>query len=388
MIEFDTLAYIYLDHIEHNIKEIRKRIGDCTDIMAVLKADAYGHGAVEVAKVLIDNHIRHFAVANLIEAIELRKNYMNLSILVFGRVSGRSMITAVEKHIALTIFDEQYADELLKVVEETNINAKVHIKIETGLNRSGFLPNQDTINVIKRMQSNPKIYIEGIYSHFALLNEEKDKIQFEVFRNFIRKLEECDINIPIKHMSDSIATVDYPWSHLDMVRLGSVLYGLKSYRKSFESINLKIAMKFVSTISQVKTICKGEAVGYDCSFIAKKDTKIATIAFGYADGYPRCLSNKGYVSIRGVRAQIVGKICMDQCMADVSDIEDVKIGDEVVVYYDGSEGTVSINDVAAWADTNKNEVLSRLHKRVTRVYIYKGETCKIKNMVMGELEWK
>lgn len=386
MLEFDTSAYIYLDHIEHNLEEIRKRLGSSTEIMAVLKADAYGHGAVEVAKVLADNNIRYFAVANLIEALELRKNSVDASILVFGRVSRNNMKTAIDKHLTLTIFDEQYADELLEVVEKTSVNAKIHIKIETGLNRLGFLPNQETLNIIKRLKTSPKIFIEGIYSHFALLNEENDRIQFEKFGNFIRKLEENNINIPLKHMSDSIAAVDYPWSHMDMVRLGSVLYGLKSYRKSFENINLKNAMKLVSTVSQVKTIFKGEAVGYDRSFVAACDTKIATLAFGYADGYPRCLSNKGCVTIKGSRAPVVGKICMDQCMVDVSGIKDIKAGDQVIVYYDGSDGTVSVNDVAIWADTNKNEVLSRLHKRVPRIYVYKGEILNIKSCVLEELE--
>jgi len=386
MIESDTSAYIYLDHIEHNLAEVRKRLGSSTGIMAVLKADAYGHGAVEVAKILLDNNIRYFAVANLIEAMELRKNFADISILVFGRVSGNNMKKAIEKHITLTIFDEQYADELLMEAEGKGAGAKVHIKIETGLNRLGFPPNQHTIDIIRRMGANPKIHIEGIYSHFALLNEDNDRIQFEAFNNFIHKLEEYNVYIPIKHMSDSIASVDYPWSRLDMVRLGSVLYGLKSYRRSFESLNLKNAMKLVSTVSQVKTICKGEAVSYDRSFVAEKDTRIATMAFGYADGYPRCLSNKGYVTVRGTRAPVVGKICMDQCMADVSGIQDIKAGDEVVVYYDGSDGTVSVNEVAIWADTNKNEILSRLHKRVPRIYIYKGETLSIKNCVLEEEE--
>lgn len=384
MIEYDTAAYIYLDHIEHNLKEMRKRLGSHTGIMAVLKADAYGHGAVETSEILVDNGIKHFAVANLIEALELRRRHEDISILVFGRVSGNNVITALENNITLTVFDVQYAEELLKAAEKTGRMAKVHIKLETGLNRLGLLPNDNTVDIIRRMKAASGIYIEGIYSHFALLDEENDKRQFVVFTDFVRRLEENNIRIPLKHMGDSIAAVDYSWCRLDMVRLGSVLYGMKSYRKSFESLELKNAMKLVSTVSQVKTIRMGEAVGYDRSFVAEKDTKIATMAFGYADGYPRCLSNKGYISVKGVRAPIVGKICMDQCMADVSDIEDIKAGDEVVVFYDGSGGTVSINETAVLSDTNKNELLARIHKRVPRIYVYKGEICKIKNTVLGE----
>jgi len=384
MLAYDTAAYIYLDHIEHNLNEIRKRLNGSTEIMAVLKADAYGHGSAEVAKLLTRNNIRHFAVANLMEALELRRSLDTASILVFGRIGGNNMKTAIDKNISMTIFDEQYADELLDIVERSNSSATIHVKIETGLNRLGFRPNRHTIEIIKKLKNCPAITIEGIYSHFALLDEENDRIQYKMFVDFVGMLEKENISIPLKHMGDSIATVDYPWSHMDMVRLGSVLYGLKSYRESFRNIDLKHALKLVSTVSQVKTIYKGEAVGYDRAYTAERDSRIATIALGYADGYPRCLSSKGYVSIKGVRAPVVGKICMDQCMIDVTAVEDVQAGDQVVVYYDGSDGTVSINDVAAWAETNKNEIITRLHKRVPRIYMYRGGVMSIRDFVLGE----
>jgi len=369
MIYRDTYAYVYLDNIKHNIEQMKRLLSSNINIMAVLKSDAYGHGIIETADEVISQGINFIAVATLVEGLIIRKRHKAINILILGYTPKEYIDKALENDIALTIFSTHSYEELIEVSKKYRIKPKIHIKIDTGFNSLGFKIDKTTIDIIKKIHGENSVHIEGIYSHFALKDYGSDKKQFELFEELLREIDQWGIHIPYKHICDSISAVVYPQYHLNMVRLGAVLYGLKSSRPQYDSLNLKMSLKLVSRISHIKTIEKDEGISYDYTFIAKSTMKIATLPIGYADGVPRELSNKGYVTIRGKKAPIVGKICMDQMMVDITAIEDVSIRDEAAIFFDGSDETLSIDQAANLCGTNKNEILTRISPRVSKIYI-------------------
>lgn len=381
--DLDTFVIIDLDAIKHNVREIKRKFENI-DIIFVLKADAYGHKATEIFKLLIEEGSDKFAVANLSEALELRKIDRSVEIIVLGRIAPANIKIALENSISFTIFSKESWCNLYEVINSSCYeDVKIHIKINTGFNRLGFNTDEDSIKIIKEIQECKNVTIESVYSHFALTDYESDVEQFNKFNKFIKQLESKNIKIPKKHIADSITSVDYPWARLDMVRIGALIYGLKADRKSYEKFDLKYSMKLYTTITQIRHIKAGEGVGYDYLFKAKNDTKIATLAFGYADGYPRNIWNKSYVLINGMKAYFTGLMCMDQCMVDVTSIDDVKEGDKVLIYEVDSDSEVSLAKISKMADTNKNNIISSLAKRVVRVYKSEGKEYAV-NQLLGD----
>lgn len=365
----DTWVEINLDNIIWNLDEAKKLLSKETKIAAVLKANAYGHGAIEVARILVDKGVDYIAVACLLEAIELRKEFKDIPILVMGYTSDEHLHIAVEYNITLTIFSALQGELLSKIAVSLKTIQKVHIKIDTGFNRLGFKWSKDLKDIIKSIYKLKNIEVEGIFTHLALVNRQEDEKQFDLFQKVIEEIEEEKIHIPIKHVCDSIGMVRYPEFRMNMIRLGAFLYGMRPSRISDKSPVLKTSLTFKTKISHIKYIENGEGVGYDYSFIAKEKAKVGTLPVGYADGYMRCLSNAGEVSVNGEKAKVIGKICMDQAMIDLTSISNVKVGDEVVLLGGQGENFVDVMEVADKCNTNRNEVLSVISRRVPRVYI-------------------
>lgn len=379
--KYDTYAAINLDALEYNINKIKNLVAP-SKLQVVLKADAYGHIAKEIFKHLIDFGIENFAVANLIEALELRKLNSKVDIMVFGRINKDNLTIALEHNITINIFSKESANDLITALKnKTQTIAKVHIKINTGFNRLGFDNKKEDIDKIIELANTERISILGIFSHLALTNEKEDKKQLEKLEEVINKLESKGINLGLKHIADSIAAIDYPWARLDMVRVGAVIYGLRTPRKSYDQLNLKGTLKMIATINQIRHIQKGEGVSYDYIYKAEKPMTIGIISAGYADGLPRSLSEKGTVYINNQQAPIIGLMCMDQCMIDITNIKKVKIGDEVTLFEIESQSPAFIGNIANIAETNKNEILTRISKRVPRIYNYKGKTHTINQLL-------
>jgi len=378
-------AEINLDNLAHNIREIKKIVKEGTLITAVVKANAYGHGSIEVAKTFLDNGADRLAVATLSEAIELRRADIHVPILVLGYTPKTQYPLVIENHITQAIYNYEDALEFSKAAVSLGKTGTIHIKVDSGMGRIGFLPNDESIEDILSISKLPNIYVEGIFTHFATADE-KDKtyarLQYERFLTVINKLEEKGLSIPIKHVSNSAAIIDLPEYNLDMVRPGIMLYGYyPSTEVNKDIIKLKPAMTLKAKISNIKTVPKGTGISYGQIFVTERESKIATIPIGYADGFTRMLTSKAEVSIKGKRVPVVGKICMDQCMLDVTEVEDVKIGDEVVLFgYE--EGCPDADEIGEKLNTISYEILCMVGRRIPRVYISNGNIVDIKDYLL------
>ncbi|WP_242825193.1 alanine racemase [Proteocatella sphenisci] len=359
----DTCVKIDLSAMAGNIKNIKEMAGESVDVMAVIKADGYGHGSCSIAPALMEHGASYLGVATLSEALELRNTYSDYPIFILGHTPDRLLDLVVEKNITQTVFSLAQAEKLSEIAKKSGRSAKIHIKVDTGFHRLGTESVDEIVNIC----SLPNLDVEGIFSHLALAGDRENQLQYEKFTKIISQAESRGCSFRYKHIADSIACVDYPQYHMNMVRPGALLYGLKGYHKG--SIDVRQALSFVSRISQIHDIPEGEGAGYDFIWKAPQDTRIATIPFGYADGYPRNMNKGGYVTIRGVKCPVIGIICMDQCMVDLTGLPDAEEGDLVIIYGDGSNNTMSIDEAAKIAQTNKNEIVSRISARPPRVYI-------------------
>lgn len=374
-------AEIDLDSLAHNIKEVRRITNKEAIVTAVVKANAYGHGSIEAAKVFLENGANRLAVATLSEAVELRRAGIDTPILILGYTPDSQHKIAVENDIIEAIYTLESAEKLSQVAGNLNKKAKVHIKVDSGMGRIGFPPVDSSIDKIEKISKLPNLEIEGIFTHFAKADEVDKAYTGKQFKNYkwvIEKLKDKNIQIPIKHVSNSAATIDLPEYNLNMVRGGIMIYGLyPSDEVDKEKVSLKPAMTLKAKISHLKEVPEGTGISYGQIFVTKRKSKIATIPIGYADGFTRLLTSKAEVAIKGKRAPIVGKICMDQCMIDVTDIEDVKVGDEVVLFGDGTNGVPHIDEVAEKLGTINYEIVCMVGRRVPRVYIKDGKIIKI-----------
>lgn len=379
-------AEVNLDNLAHNIKEVRKHTKEDALVTAVVKANGYGHGSVEIARTFLENGADRLAVAILTEAIELRKSNITEPILVLGYTPPVQYHKVLEYDLIQTIYNYEEAKILSKKATEENKTVVIHLKIDSGMGRLGFLPTPEAIEDIINISKLPNVFIEGIYTHFAKADE-RDKShvngQFEKYTEFVNNLEEQGLNIPIKHVSNSAAIIDLPEFNLDMVRGGIMIYGYyPSDEVSKEDIKLKPAMTLKAKISNLKTVEKGTGISYGQIFITEKQSKIGTIPIGYADGFTRLLTGKAEVYIKGKRVKVVGKICMDQCMIDLSDIEDVKIGDEVVIFGYEEELYPHVDELAKKIDTINYEIICMVGRRIPRVYIKNSEIIKMKDYLL------
>lgn len=364
----NTWAEIDLDCIAHNLSEARRIIPPQTRIAGVLKANAYGHGALRVAETLIENKADQIAVACLPEALELRKRFAGVPVLVMGYTPDEYLPVGVENRITMTVFSSGQAQKISEIAGELKRKAAVHIKLDTGLNRLGLKPGPQTVETIVGMCRLSNLCVEGIYTHLALMTEEADRAQFRLFMDIADKIEAGGAHIPIRHVSDSNGMVLYPDFDLEMVRLGGFLFGVTATGRYKDVVRLKPAMAFKTQITRIEEINKGECVGYDPAFVARDKCRIGTLAAGYADGYARALSGIGEVSIKGKRAPVIGIICMDQCMVDLTGIPEAAVEDEVLLFGPGPGDGISVNEVAGKLNTNRNELLSAIGRRVPRVY--------------------
>lgn len=373
----DTYVEINLDNMAHNLRKIREFVGSDIAITAVVKANGYGHGAVEIAKTIIENGGDYLAVATLTEALELRNVYPEYKIFIMGYTPNKYLEYVVDNNIIQCIFSLEQAKILNDLSKSKNKNTVVHIKYDTGFNRLGYSDCQESIDEIIEIFKFDNLVVEGIFSHFALAGDKENKKQYKDFMKAVSKIEGAGNKFKYKHICDSISAIDYPEFNLNMIRPGAIIYGLKSFRKN--DIDIKQVLTFKTKIYYVKEIKKGEGVGYNYKWKADRDSLIATIPVGYSDGYPRNMTGVGTVTIKGNRVPIVGVICMDQCMVDVTDIPFVEEGDDVVIYGDGSNNSLDIEGISKLGNTNKNEIITRITRRTPRVYIKNNEIYKVIN---------
>ena len=381
-----TWAEVDLDAIAHNIKEIRKITNPNAKIMAVVKADAYGHGFLEVAKTLLENGADRLAVAVLQEGKQLRSRGVTVPILILGASGEEAVEDLINFDITPSVSTYEFAKALSYEAERKEKVTKIHIKIDTGMSRIGFLAgenNEEIVDEIIKISKLPYIGIEGIFSHFAT-SDEYDKsytlLQYGRFMDVCNRLEEKGLNIPIKHICNSAGIMMYPEMHLDMVRPGVILYGMYPSDEVDKSrLDLIPAMTLKSTITHIKEVEPGRGVSYGKEYITDKKTKIATVPIGYADGYLRKLAKHGKMIVDGVKVPIIGRICMDQCMIDVTNVHNIDKGDEVIIF--GREG-VTVDDLAEWLETINYEVSCVIGKRIPRIYTKDGKAVKVLNYLM------
>lgn len=379
-------AEINLDNLAHNMREVRRVTDENSLVTAVVKANAYGHGSVVVSEVFLKNGADRLAVATLSEAIELRKAGIKAPILILGYTPDSQHSLAMEYEIIETVYNLENVRKLSQIAVQNNRMAKIHLKVDSGMGRIGFLPNEESIDLIVKIYSLPNIEVEGIFTHFAKADEvdkSYTKIQFNRFKWVVDNLIERGIDIPIVHCANSAAIIDMPEYNLDMVRGGIMIYGLYPSKKvNCKKVDLKPAMTLKATISNIKEVPEGFGISYGQIFRTSKKSKIATIPIGYADGYSRLLTGKTTMCIKGIKAPLVGRICMDQCMLDVTDVDDVEIGDEVILFGDGSNNTPHIDEIAEALGTINYEVVCMVSRRVPRVYLKDGKVVKYVNYLI------
>ena len=362
----DTVVKVNLDEIAFNMQQIGKLVGPDVAIMPVIKANGYGHGAVKIAPTLLENGAVYLAVATLTEALELKDADESWPVFILGHTPDRLLHHVVERDITQTIFSFEQAKILNDLALKAGKKAKIHIKLDTGFHRLGKMPTAEYADEVCKINELPGIEIEGIFTHLALAGDEENEEQFKAFMDFIAKVESMGCSFRYKHLADSIACVDFPEYRLNMIRPGALIYGMVGFHKG--QLEVHQAMTFVTAVSQIHRIPAGEGVSYDYLWKTKRDSLIATLPFGYADGYPRNMRDKGYVIINGVKAPLIGVLCMDQCIADVTDVPGVHEGSEAVIYGNGKDGSMTIQEASILAETNKNDIIARITARPPRVY--------------------
>lgn len=377
-------AEIDLDAIKYNIDSIKRRV-DTKELIAVVKADAYGHGALDVSKTLVENGATKLAVAVITEAMELRHGNINTPIMILGYTPLEFAADLINYDIEQTIFDLEYAKKLSEIALNLGKKAKVHVALDTGMGRIGFLINDNSLNEILKISSLKGLEVVGIFTHFST-SDESDKNysnkQYKKFTNFNEKLISKGVNIPLKHVSNSGAIIDMPNTYLDGVRAGIVLYGYYPSEDVLkQNLDLKKAITIKTQVAHVKILDKDEYVSYGRKFKTERKSIIATLPIGYADGYSRALTGKAKVIINGKFAPVVGTICMDQCMIDVTDIGDVHVGDEVIVLGKDKDLKFDADDMAKAMGTINYEVLCMIKQRIPRVYIEDGKVKSIRNYI-------
>ena len=377
-------AEIDLDAIKYNIDSIKRRV-DTKELIAVVKADAYGHGALDVSKTLVENGATKLAVAVITEAMELRHGNINTPIMILGYTPLEFAADLINYDIEQTIFDLEYATKLSEIALNLGKKAKVHVALDTGMGRIGFLINDNSLNEILKISSLKGLEVVGIFTQFATADESDKNYsnkQYKKFTDFNEKLISKGVNILLKHVSNSGAIIDMPNTYLDGVRAGIVLYGYYPSEDVLkQNLDLKKAISIKTQVAHVKILDKNEYVSYGRKFKTERKSIIATLPIGYADGYSRALTGKAKVIINGKFAPVVGTICMDQCMIDVTDIGDVHVGDEVIVLGKDKDLKFDADDMAKAMGTINYEVLCMIKQRIPRVYIEDGKVKSIRNYI-------
>ncbi|TRZ95448.1 alanine racemase [bacterium] len=361
-----TWAEVDLDNLAYNYRQIKKALAPKIKIMVIVKADAYGHGLVPVSKKLEACGVNYLGVASIDEGIKLREAKVNTPILVLGIMLTNDILPLFNYNLIPTVCTEEYALALNNLARRLGKPMKVHIKIDTGMSRLGVL-NRDALSFIRRIHSLKFIHIEGIFTHLACadINRDFTLYQIRLMDDLIFKLAKAGIKIPLVHTANSIGTTNYKESHFNLVRPGLIIYGL--YPKEGMDIKLKPVLSLKTMVVYLKRVPKGQGISYGHTYITKKDTTIVNLPIGYGDGYPRSLSNQAEVLIRGKRFKISGRVCMDQVMVDVGD-NPVKIADEVVLIGRQGKNMISAEELAEISGTIPYEVVCGLGSRIPRIY--------------------
>lgn len=369
-----TIAEIDLDAIAFNMRQIRKLVGPQVKICPAVKADGYGHGAVEVSRTVLDAGAEMLGVATLEEALELREAGIDAPIIILQCVVEDDVGQLVRSNLNTMVCDRDFASALCKEARAAGKAAKVHIKVDTGMGRIGVRP-EDAVAFALELSKMPGLEIEGVFTHFPSADEEDltfSREQIRQFTDITRAIEAAGVRIQLHHMANSAAILNLPESYFDMVRPGIMLYGLYDSEHVSREVTLRQSMTLKTKIVFLRELHPGRTVSYGRTFTTSRSTLVATIPIGYADGYNRLLSNRAPALVRGKRVPIIGRVCMDQTMLDVTDVPGVALGDEVVLY--GSQGNehISIEGIAALLGTISNEVICAVSRRVPRVYVRKG----------------
>ena len=369
----NTFVRIDLDAIDANIDAIRQRVG--VDVMAIIKADAYGHGAIQVARLLQDK-CSFFGVSSMLEAMELRRAGIYNPILILGQTPIRAFPTLVQAEIRPTIFHYEAAVALSNAAQLLGKEAAFHLAVDTGMSRIGFQATEEDADICAEIAKLPGLVCEGIFSHYATADCEdltKSRAQAELFDKFCRMMKDRGVEIPIRHMDNSAGLMNFS-NHYELVRSGIVTYGMyPSDEVDPNLLHIRPALQWLSRVTHVKTLPAGREISYGGTYVTTKETRVATVPVGYADGYRRCLSGNFHVLIRGQKAPILGRVCMDQMMVDVTNIPDVEFGDAVVLVGRDGDKTISVEEISAAAGTFPYEFICGISRRVPRVYLRNGQ---------------
>ncbi len=382
-------AEIDLDALVYNAKSIEKSLTGSSRILAIVKADGYGHGAAEVARTLSACGVGYFGVSNLEEAIQLRRAGIEEPVLILSHTPPEEAARLLEFDITQTVLSAEHGEKLSRAAVAAGGKVKVHLKVDTGMTRVGFLyqdPERDRVSVTDMAEicRLPGLEPEGIFTHFAVSDEPDGETftreQFSRFTHAIHELEEKGLAFRYRHCCNSAATIRFPEMHLDLVRPGLILYGLMPARWMDGMLPLRPMMALKTKAAMVKTVPAGVTVSYGRQYTTDRDTRLATVSIGYADGYSRRLSGKGHMLVKGQKAPVVGRVCMDQCILDVSDIPEVHADTTVTAFGRDGDACLPVEEFAAWSDTINYEAVCEIGKRVTRVYLRDGQ-------VVGQLNY-
>lgn len=366
-----TWVEINLSILKHNLAAIQKWVGPHVKIMGIVKADAYGHGDYEVSRTLLNNGVEMLGIAIAEEGVHLRNKGIRAPLLLFGGIFEDQIDTVLHYNLIPTVYDVNLALQLSKRATCFNKVVKIHIYVDTGMGSIGVRYDK-AVKFVMQIKDMQNLSVNGIYTHCSC-SDEKDpaytNLQTKRFKDTLSVLNAAGVYIPLKHMANSGAIIGYPETHFDMVRPGLSLYGLYPSDDVSRKIGLKPVLCFKTRVIHIKDMEPGEVVGYGMAYRTAKPTRVATLPLGYDDGYNRLLSNQGNVLVRGRKAPLIGRICMDQCFVDITHIKDVAIGDEVVLYGDQEHETISIESVAGQLNTIPYEITCNISKRVPRIYV-------------------
>ncbi|MEA1960103.1 MAG: alanine racemase [Bacillota bacterium] len=367
-----TWAEIDLTAIHRNVHRVKQLLHPQCNVMAVVKADAYGHGMVPVARTCLEAGATFLAVATLDEAVVLREAGMQAPVLVMGITPDGNAADAIAYDVDVAVFTIKTAEAFSKEACRQNKTARIHLKVDTGMGRIGLPCEQGSTEIVKQIYQLPGIVIRGIFSHLATADQTDKSFsnyQHQLFDQFCLQLEKQGIYIPIKHLANSAAIMDFPASHYNMVRSGIITYGLyPSAEVNRETLMLEPAMRLKTKILFLKTVKQGSSISYGRTFVSERETKVATVPIGYADGYNRLFSNKAWAVVHGQKIQLIGRVCMDQCMFDVTTVKDINEGDEVILFGKDTDG-VTADDLARLIGTINYEIVCFPSSRVPRIYI-------------------
>lgn len=366
---------IDLNALSHNVSAIKKMVGPQVKIMGIVKADAYGHGDYEVSRVLLNHGVEMLGIAILEEGIQLRNKGIEAPLFLLGGIFEDQIDAVIQYNVIPTVYDLKLAEGLSKKAQRFKKIVDVHVYVDTGMGSIGVKSDM-AVEFIKSLHGMKNLFIGGIYTHCSS-SDEKDptytNLQTKRFRDVLTTLDTMKIDIPLKHMANSGAIIGYPGAYFTMVRPGLSLYGLYPSEEVSRDIGIRPVMSFKTRVIHIKDMQPGDVVGYGRTCKITKPTRVATLPFGYNDGYNRLLSSQGRVIIRGIKVSIIGRVCMDQCFVDVSHIKDVSVGDEVVVYGSQGQETISIESIAKQLNTIPYEITCNVSKRVPRIYVNQEE---------------